>query len=143
MCRRHRTRYGGFCGPAGIAVNEVGDKSFEYEGDEPEAVSATCVVYAKSDAIELLRQGRSKEEVLAAYCKAMAEQIYALVEKAGVKPEFAVTGGMAKNRGVMDRLMPLIGLERMQTEWDTQIAGAVGAALFADALCRRGKGRKK
>jgi len=127
----------------GITVNEVGDISFEYEGDEPEAVSATCVVYAKSEAIELLRKGGSKEKVLAAYCKAMAEQIYALVEKAGVKPEFAVTGGMAKNRGVMDRLMPLIGLERMQTEWDTQIAGAVGAALFADALCRRGKGRKK
>jgi benzoyl-CoA reductase subunit A len=127
----------------GIAINEVGDKSFEYEGDEPEGVAATCVVYAKSEAIELLRRGGSKEEVLAAYCKAMAEQIYALVERAGVKPEFAVTGGMAKNRGVMDRLMPLIGLERMQTEWDTQIAGAVGAALFGYALCRKGKGRKK
>jgi hypothetical protein len=31
----------------------------------------------------------------------------------------------------------------MKTEWDTQIAGAVGAALFGHALCKRGKGRKK
>jgi activator of 2-hydroxyglutaryl-CoA dehydratase len=50
---------------------------------------------------------------------------------------------MAKNRGVMDRLMPMVGLKRMQTEWDPQIAGAAGAALFGYALCQRGKGRKK
>ena len=127
----------------GVSINVVGDKSFEYPGDEPEAVANTCVVYAKSEAIGLLRKGWAKEKVLAAYCRAMAEQIYALVEKLGVNREFAVTGGMAKNRGVMDRLMPLIGLERMQTKWDTQIAGAAGAALFAYALCQKGKRRKK
>ena len=127
----------------GVSVNEIGDMSFEFTGDEPDAVSNTCVVYAKSEAAGLLRKGWSKEEVLAAYCKAMAEQIYALVEKVGVKPKFAVTGGMAKNRGVLDRLMPMIGMERMQTEWDPQIAGAVGAALFGFKLCQKGKGRKK
>ena len=127
----------------GVRINEVGDRSFEFEGEEPAAVSSTCVVYAKSEATGLLRKGRSKEEVLAAYCKAMAERIYELIDRLGVKPEFAVTGGMAKNRGVMDRLMPMVGLKRMQTEWDTQIAGAVGAALFAHKLCQKGKGRKR
>jgi benzoyl-CoA reductase subunit A len=73
----------------------------------------------------------------------MAERIFSLVVRVGVKAGFAVTGGMAKNRGVMDRLLPMIGLERMQTEWDTQLAGAAGAALFGYALCRKGKGRKK
>jgi len=127
----------------GVSINEVGDKSFQYQGEEPEAVSSICVVYAKSEAMGLLRKGWSQEEVLAAYCKAMADRIYSLVERVDVKPEFAVTGGMAKNRGVMDRLMQMIGMERMKTEWDTQIAGAVGAALFGYALCRKGKGRKK
>ncbi len=127
----------------GVSINEVGDKSFEYQGEEPEAVSSTCVVYAKSEATGLLRKGWSPEKVLAAYCRAMADTIYALVERVGVKPEFGVTGGMAKNRGVMDRLMPKIGMERLKTEWDTQIAGAAGAALFAHALCQKGKGRKK
>ena len=127
----------------GVSINEVGDKSFQHQGEEPEAVFSTCVVYAKSEATGLLRKGRTREEVLAAYCKAMADRIHSLVDRVGVKPEFAVTGGMAKNRGVMDRLMPMIGMERMKTEWDTQIAGAVGAALFGYALCRKGKGRKK
>jgi len=127
----------------GVPINDVGDRSFQYKGEEPNAVSSTCVVYAKSEATGLLRKGWTTEEVLATYCKAMAERIYSLVERVGVTPEFAITGGMAKNRGVIDRLMPLIGLKAMTTRWDTQIAGAAGAALFGYALCQRGKGRKK
>lgn len=126
----------------GVSINDVGDRSFAFKGEEPAAVSNTCVVYAKSEAVGLLRKGWSKEKVLAAYCKAMAERIYELVERLGAKPAFAVTGGMAKNRGVMDRLMPMVGLKRLKTEWDPQIAGAAGAALFAHALCQKGKGRK-
>ena len=127
----------------GVPITDVGDRSFEFEGREPAAVSNSCVVYAKSEATGLLRKGWSLEEVLAAYCKAMAERIYELIERLGVKAEFAVTGGMAKNRGVMDRLMPMVGLERLQTKWDTQIAGAVGAALFGLEQCQKGKGRIK
>ena len=126
----------------GVPINEVGERSFQVT-EEPPAVSNTCVVYAKSEATGLLRKGWTTEKVLAAYCRAMAERIYALVERVGVTPEFAATGGMAKNRGVMDRLMPLVGLKRMETEWDTQIAGATGAALFALALLKKGKKRKK
>ncbi len=125
----------------GVPIGEVGDRSFEVK-EEPEAVSSTCVVYAKSEATGLLRKGWTTEEVLAAYCRAMAERIYSLLERIGVAPAFAVTGGLAKNRGVMDRLMPMVGLERQQTEWDTQIAGAAGAALFGYALCSKGKGRQ-
>ena len=126
----------------GVSINEVGERSFQVE-EEPNAVSSTCVVYAKSEGTGLLRKGWTTEEVLAAYCRAMAERIFSLVDRVGVTPEFAVTGGMAKNRGVMDRLMPMIKLERMKTEWDTQIAGAAGAALFGYALCQKGKRRKK
>jgi bzd-type benzoyl-CoA reductase Q subunit len=126
----------------GLPITEVGDRSFQVD-KEPEPVSSTCVVYAKSEATGLLRKGWTTEEVLAAYCRAMAERIYSLIERNGVIPKFAVTGGMAKNRGVMDRLMPFVGLERMSTKWDTMIAGAAGAALFGHALCKKGKGRKK
>jgi benzoyl-CoA reductase subunit A len=126
----------------GVPITEIGERSHDVE-EEPLAVSNTCVVYAKSEAMGLLRKGWTVEKVLAAYCRATAERIFSLVQKIGVLPEFAVTGGMAKNRGVIDRLMPMIGVKAAATKWDPQIAGAVGAALFGYALCRRGKGRKK
>jgi bzd-type benzoyl-CoA reductase Q subunit len=125
-----------------VSIDEVGERSFEIK-EEPQAVSSTCVVYAKTEATGLLRKGWSVEEVLAAYCAAMAERIYSLVERVGVIPQFAITGGMAKNRGVTDRLMKRIGLEAMKTEWDTQIAGALGGALFGYTLVQKGKGRNE
>ena len=125
-----------------VPIGEVGERSFQVVG-EPAPVSSTCVVYAKSEATGLLRKGLGTNEVLAAYCAAMAERIYSLLERVGVEPEFAVTGGMAKNRGVIDRLKKKMGLEPLTTAWDTQLAGAAGAALFGFALCRKDKGRGK
>jgi bzd-type benzoyl-CoA reductase Q subunit len=127
----------------GVSINEMGDRSFQYQGPEPRAVSSTCVVYAKSEATALLRKGWTTEQVLSAYCKAMAERIFSLLQRLRIIPQFAVTGGIAKNRGVMERLLALTKMEQMKTDWDTQIAGAVGAALFGYALCQKGKGRKR
>ena len=124
-----------------VPIDEVGRRSLDVD-EEPKPVSSTCVVYAKSEATGLLRKGWKTNEVLAAYCSAMAERIYSLIERVGVEPEFAMTGGMAKNIGVVNRLKKRLGLEPMTTTWDTQIAGAVGAALFGHALCKKGKGRK-
>jgi benzoyl-CoA reductase subunit A len=125
-----------------IPIGDVGERSFQID-KEPIAVSSTCVVYAKTEATGLLRKGLSTNEVLAAYCSAMADRIYSLLARVGVEPEFAITGGMAKNRGVIDRLKKKIGLEPMKTKWDTQLAGAAGAALFGHALCKKGKGEHK
>ena len=123
-----------------VPIGEVGERSYQIE-KEPPAVSSTCVVYAKSEATGLLRKGHSINEVLAAYCSAMADRIYLLLQRVGIEPEFAVTGGMAKNRGVIGRLTKKMGLEPLKTSWDTQLAGAVGAALFGYALCQKGKGK--
>ncbi|MGA8832018.1 MAG: benzoyl-CoA reductase, bzd-type, subunit Q [Desulfomonilaceae bacterium] len=125
-----------------VPIGEVGERSYQVE-KEPSAVSSTCVVYAKSEATGLLRMGMSTNEVLAAYCSAMADRIYSLLERVGVEPEFAITGGMAKNSGVTGRLTKKMGLEPLKTSWDTQLAGAAGAALFGFALCQKGKGRRK
>jgi len=124
-----------------VPIGDVGGRSFQID-KEPMPVSSTCVVYAKSEATGLLRKGWAVNEVLAAYCAAMAERIYSLLERVGVEPEFAITGGMAKNVGVINRLKKLMGIEPLKTTYDTQLAGAVGAALFGLALCQKGKGRK-
>lgn len=124
-----------------VPIIDVGERSFQIK-EEPEPVSSTCVVYAKTEATGLLRKGWEVNEVLAAYCSAMAERIFSLIERIGIEKGFAITGGMAKNKGVIDRMMKIIGLEAMKTDWDTQIAGAAGAALFGYALVQKEKGRK-
>ncbi|MFH0811328.1 MAG: acyl-CoA dehydratase activase [Pseudomonadota bacterium] len=134
----------------GVSINDVGDKSFEID-EEPKPVSSTCVIFAKSEAAGLLKEGWQVSKVLAAYCSAMAHRVLELMERVGMEKELSITGGIAKNRGVVERLEKEIGMKFQPKKWhnpeyikrnypfDTQIAGAVGAALFAKALAEKGK----
>jgi predicted CoA-substrate-specific enzyme activase len=126
----------------GVPIEEVGEKSLQVQ-NEPEPISSTCVVYARSEVTSLLRKGWPIEKVLAAYCIAMTERIFSLVQRVGVIREFVITGGLAKNRGITERLKKRLGFPLLEPRWDTQIAGALGAALFGQDLVLRGEVRKR
>ena len=122
-----------------IHINDVGQMSIVDE--EPEPVSSTCVVFAKSEAVALLRKGWTKETVLAAYCGAMAHRVVTLLERLGVENDFAITGGIAKNIGVVSRIEEELKVTAPEPSVDPQLAGAIGGALFGKALVE--KARKK
>jgi bzd-type benzoyl-CoA reductase Q subunit len=123
-----------------VHINDVGKMSLEVK-EEPEPVSSTCVVFAKSEAVGLLRKGWPKEKVLAAYCSAMAHRVVTLLLRLGIEEKFAITGGIAKNIGVVKRIEDELKLKAPEPGIDPQLAGAIGAALFAKALVE--KERKK
>ncbi|MBM3390962.1 MAG: benzoyl-CoA reductase, bzd-type, subunit Q [Betaproteobacteria bacterium] len=119
-----------------IPIAELGARSFDVD-EEPNAVSSVCVVFAKSEALGLLKAGYSKNKVVAAYCQAMAERVVSLLERIGVEKDFFITGGIAKNPGVVKRIEKLLGIQAVQTKYDSQIAGALGAALFGYTLMQK------
>lgn len=122
----------------GVPIDEIGARSLSID-QEPEPVSNTCVIYAKSEATRLLRAGWSVEKVLAAYCLAMARRVAALLKQVDIEEDFAITGGIAKNIGIVSRLERILGIKALTTdEYDTQIAGALGAALFAWDIVKDG-----
>lgn len=121
-----------------VPIEEIGPRSFDIDS-EPEAVSNVCVVFAKSEAMSLLKSGWSKNKVIAAYCRAMAERVSALLMRIGVEPDFFITGGISKNIGVVKRIERIIGVEAIKPKIDSQIAGALGAALFAKMLYEKSK----
>ena len=123
-----------------VHINDVGKMSLQVD-EEPEPVSSTCVVFAKSEAVGLLRKGWPKERVLAAYCAAMAHRIVTLLLRLGIEEKFAITGGIAKNIGVVKRIEDELKIKAPESTIDPQLAGAIGAALFGKALVE--KERKK
>ena len=102
-------------------------------------LSDFCPVYAQSEALDLLRSNIPPEQIIAGYHHAMAKRISTLVARAGMKKEFVIIGGLAKNRGITDRLESILKLSRLapKPDWDPAVTVALGAALFADAFCRR------
>jgi benzoyl-CoA reductase subunit A len=123
-----------------VPIEDIGTRSFDID-EEPPPVSNVCTVFAKSEATTLLRAGWSVDLVLAAYCGAMAQRVAGLIERVRVEPDFFITGGIGKNIGVTRRIERLIGVEAVKLPVDSvldpQIAGALGAALFAHSLYRK------
>jgi len=122
-----------------IPIEEIGAISLEVN-EEPPPVSCTCVAFAKTEAIGLLRKGWSKEKVLAAYTRAMAMRMANLINRVGLEKEFVVTGGQSKNIGIVSRIEVILGVKCLpMPNWrgdglDPMAAGAFGAALFGKAL---------
>ncbi len=123
-----------------VPIEDIGVRSFDID-EEPPPVSNVCTVFAKSEATTLLRAGWSVERVLAAYCAAMAQRVAGLIERMKVEPDFFITGGIGKNIGVTKRIERLVGVQAVKLPADSvldpQIAGALGAALFAHSLYRK------
>jgi bzd-type benzoyl-CoA reductase Q subunit len=123
-----------------IPIEEIGDISLKVE-KEPEPVSCTCVAFAKTEAMGLLRKGWSKEKVLAAYTRAMAVRMANLINRVGLEKELVVTGGQSKNIGIVSRIEVILGVKclpiprwRDEGALDPMVAGALGAGIFAKSL---------
>ncbi|HRP77196.1 MAG TPA: BadF/BadG/BcrA/BcrD ATPase family protein, partial [Rhodocyclaceae bacterium] len=54
-----------------------------------------------------------------------------------VEEGFFITGGIAKNPGVVKRIERILGIQAVDTKIDSQIAGALGAALFGYTLMQK------
>ncbi len=120
-----------------VGLEEMGPLSMSFPG-EPRRISNTCVVFARSEVLSLMREGVSVEEILAALCDAMTERIKGLVRRVGVEEDFVISGGIAKNVGIVSRLERTLGLKALIPP-EPQIVGAVGAALFAGELLLKGR----
>jgi len=118
-------------------VTEIGNIALP--SDQFPKISDFCVVYAQSEALDLIRSKVPLEQVIAAYHYAMAKRISTLVARAGVKKDFVIIGGLAKNPGIMDWLESNLKVSRLapKPEWDPSVTVALGAALFAAAFYRR------
>jgi len=112
----------------GLPLEDIGKLSLQAR--EEIRINSTCTVFGKSEVASLIRQGRDKPDILAGLHAAILSRVYTLLRKVGIKPDFAITGGIAKNIGVVKRLEERVGLNALLPE-EPQIVGALGAALFA------------
>jgi benzoyl-CoA reductase subunit A len=123
-----------------IPLEDLGPLSLEAtDGAVP--ISSTCVVFARSEILAYLREGVPKTKVLAGACEALCSRVKGQLRRVGTEEEFVISGGIAKNVGVVKRLEDEIGM-RASICFEPQIVGAVGAAIFGRQLAEK-RGRKR
>lgn len=101
------------------------------------SISSMCTVFAESEVVSLVARGEQVKDIVAGLCRSVAERTRALAQRVGISPEVTMTGGVAKNAGVVRALEELLG-QTFNIPEEPQIVGALGAALFARELTLTG-----
>ncbi|MGC8737485.1 MAG: acyl-CoA dehydratase activase [Candidatus Hydrogenedens sp.] len=111
----------------GIHLDEMGDMAVHSKICSK--ISSTCTVFAESEVISLLAQGEEIPSVVSGLCRAIAERIYGLASRVGIIAPIMMTGGVAKNKGVVSWLSKILKQEVIIPE-EPQIIGALGASMI-------------
>ena len=120
----------------GLGIEEIGPRSLQtIEGVA--TISSYCAVFAENDVLQLLRDGRHPNDILAGACEAIVQKIISLLNRiGGIEEDFSISGGIAKNTGVVRRLeSALMTVAHIAPE--PQIVGAIGAAIFAQEFASK------
>ncbi len=117
-----------------VPLDEIG--SLSLQATEDIKISNVCTVFARSEVTRHLRLGKPKANILGGLHAAIVERIFSLLKRVGIEADFAISGGIAKNIGVVRRLEEKIKLPIYISE-EPQIIGALGAALFARELAAK------
>lgn len=116
----------------GVPLEKIGEMSLAAE--RIAAVSSTCTVFAEQEVISRLASGEPIANLIAGIHDAVATRISSLVKKLNVEPDIAVTGGGAKNIGLVRALESKFGCPLLVPP-EPLITGALGAALMGKDIC--------
>ncbi len=119
-----------------ITLQELSELSLR--SASPAQITSQCSVFAESEIITLLNEGVDIVDIAAGINEAIASRLASLARKVGLEEEVTVSGGCAKNRGLMAALERKLGLEIKSLSMDPQVIGALGAALIAGKKVREG-----
>jgi (R)-2-hydroxyacyl-CoA dehydratese activating ATPase len=106
-------------------------------------VTSMCATFAETEVISLLAEGIAKVEVLGGVHASMAKRTLGLVSRVGKREPIVMTGGVARNPAAVRHIEEALGCKLILPE-QPQIAGALGAALFAlDDFRKEGASRRQ
>ena len=122
-----------------ISLEELSELSMR--SVQPAQITSQCSVFAESEVITLLNEGVELADIAAGINEAIAARLASMVRKVGLEEEVSVSGGCAKNAGLISALERKLGVRLKQPGMDPQLIGALGAALIAARRAEsRGKG---
>jgi predicted CoA-substrate-specific enzyme activase len=111
-----------------VSLDDMGKLSLQAVGEL--RISSVCTVFAESEVVSLVAQNHPKEEIIRGLHRAIVNRVWSMIKTVGVHGAVTMSGGVAKNRGVVALLEEKLG-RSMHLHTEPQIIGALGAALMA------------
>ncbi|UCD54587.1 MAG: 2-hydroxyglutaryl-CoA dehydratase [Dehalococcoidia bacterium] len=111
----------------GLTVEDLGDISSK--STNKVKVSSTCTIFAQQEIVSRISEGVPLEDILAGLHDAIASRVARMVRRLKIEPDVVLTGGVAKNIGMVNAMKENLGCEVLIPE-DPLLSGALGAALL-------------
>ena len=115
-----------------VEINRLGDLDRGAESDL--VLSSMCTVFAESEVVSLIASGTEQREIARGLNRAIASRTSALVKRVARTVDglpVSMSGGVARNRGVVRAIAETMGIDRVGTPESPDIIGALGAAVIA------------
>lgn len=120
-----------------VGIEELGD--LDSQSENPVSISNVCSVFAESEVINLVNEGAHVPDIVRGLHNSLTNRVAVLINRVGLRESLVLTGGVAKNAGVMRALSEKMGTQMapLPDDFDPQIVGALGAAVVAKGKLSR------
>ena len=108
--------------------------SIALSSENPATISSVCTVFAESEIVSLRGEGKKREDIVAGIHGAIASRIYSMIMQIGCEDPVVLTGGVARNEGLV-RALENEMQRSVKVPEHPQLTGALGAALIASTDC--------
>jgi len=120
----------------GVPLDKVGDLSLQSKN--PAKISNICTIWAQQEVAASLAEGVPISDLLAGVHQSLADRISRMVSRLRVEEAVIVTGGGAKNKGLLKALSEQLDHEVFVPD-EPLITGALGAALLGKEIVEKAK----
>ncbi|MBU2234792.1 MAG: 2-hydroxyglutaryl-CoA dehydratase [Proteobacteria bacterium] len=115
----------------GLKLEEMGELSLQSK--EKVRISSTCTIFAEQEVVSKIADGVPIEDILAGLHEAIASRVFHMAEKMKIEKDVAMTGGVAKNVGMVKALEDQLGFPVLIAR-EPLLTGAIGAAILGKEL---------
>lgn len=118
----------------GVKLEEMGRLSLEAKNKVE--IGSTCTVFAAQEVVAQLAAGAALADIIAGLHEAIASRIYGMARRLKIEREVALTGGGAKNIGLVGALEAKLGYPVLVPP-EPLLTGAIGAALLGKDMVKK------
>lgn len=118
----------------GVNLEDMGRLSLQAKNKVE--ISSTCTVFAAQEVVAKLSAGALLPDIIAGLHEAIATRIYGMVRRLKIEREVALTGGGAKNIGLVKALEAKLGFPALVPP-EPLLTGAIGAALMGRDIVKQ------
>lgn len=114
----------------GVDITELGPLAMN--GDSSEVpMNSYCIVFGTQSLVNALAEGHSKQDVAAASCRSVAEQVFEQqLQEVDIKEPVIMVGGTSLIQGLVNEMGKLLQTD-IVVPHHSQYIGSVGSALLA------------